>query len=193
MKKSLGATTIILPTPTWVIATYDARGKPNMMTAAWAGVCCSKPPCICVSLRAATYTHGNIKRRKAFTVNVPGQNYVAEADYAGLVSGRTRDKFADTGLNAVKSELVDAPYVAEFPLVLECRLLHVFELGLHTQFVGEIVDVKANEEILGEDGYPDIEKLKPIIFTPGATTYHGIGKYLGKGLSLGKERGFGAD
>ena len=57
MKTSLGAKTLIYPTPVVVVATYDKAGKANMMTAAWAGVCCSKPPCITVSLRKATYTY----------------------------------------------------------------------------------------------------------------------------------------
>lgn len=186
MKKSLGAQTLIVPTPVWVIGTYDEDGKPNLMTAAWAGVSCSKPPCVAVSLRAATYTHGNISARKAFTVNVPSQEYVRETDYVGIASGRNEDKFTRTGLTPLKSDLVDAPYVAEFHLILECKLVSSLELGLHTHFVGEIADVKVDEEVLDERGYPDIEKIKPFVYTPGAQTYHGIGKLLGKGFSIGK-------
>jgi transposase-like protein len=51
-------------------------------------------------------------------------------DYFGLVSGRDTDKFAATKLTPVKSDLVDAPFVKEFPLVLECKLVELFELGL---------------------------------------------------------------
>jgi flavin reductase (DIM6/NTAB) family NADH-FMN oxidoreductase RutF len=35
MLKSLGAKTILYPTPVSVIGTYDKDGKPNVMTAAW--------------------------------------------------------------------------------------------------------------------------------------------------------------
>jgi flavin reductase (DIM6/NTAB) family NADH-FMN oxidoreductase RutF len=87
----------------------------------------------------------------------------------------------------VESILVDAPYVREFPLILECRLLHTLEIGLHTLFVGEILDVKADEEVLGDKGFPDIEKVRPIIFGPEIRTYHGIGKYLGKAFAIGKD------
>jgi flavin reductase (DIM6/NTAB) family NADH-FMN oxidoreductase RutF len=84
---------------------------------------------------------------------------------------------------------VDAPYVGEFPLVLECRLLQTIEIGLHTQFVGEILDVKAEESVLGENGLPDIEKVRPILFDPEIRTYHGVGKHLGQAYSIGKEIG----
>jgi flavin reductase (DIM6/NTAB) family NADH-FMN oxidoreductase RutF len=85
------------------------------MTAAWAGICCSAPVCIAVSLRKATYTFGNIVERKAFTVNVPSERFVRDVDYFGIVSGRRKDKFAETGLTPVKSSVVDAPYIDEFP------------------------------------------------------------------------------
>ena len=103
-----------------------------------------------------------------------------------MVSGRDVDKFSAAGLTPVKSELVDAPYVEEFPLVLECRLLNAVEIGLHTQFIGEIMDVKAEAEFFGDDGLPDIEKVRPIIFAPEGRSYHGVGKYLGKAFSIGK-------
>jgi flavin reductase (DIM6/NTAB) family NADH-FMN oxidoreductase RutF len=188
MKKSIGPKTIVYPTPVLVVGSYDDEGKPNVMTVAWGGICCSVPPCVAVSLRKATYSHGNIVRRKAFTVSVPSERHVKEADYFGIVSGRSEDKFAATGLTPVRSELVDAPYVQEFPLVLECRLAHTFELGLHTQFVGEILDVKIDEDVLGQGGVPDLEKLLPIAFAPEAHAYYALGRHLGKAFSIGKKR-----
>jgi flavin reductase (DIM6/NTAB) family NADH-FMN oxidoreductase RutF len=186
VKKSLGARTIAIPTPAWVVGTYDKNGRPNVMTAAWAGICCSKPPCIYVSLRKATYTYGNIIERKAFTVSIASETYAREVDYVGLVSGRDVDKFAVTGLTPVKSELVDAPYVGEFPLILECKVIHIIEIGLHTEFIGEIMDVKGDSSVLDNDGLPDIGKVRPIIFSPSSRTYHKVGRYLGQAFSIGK-------
>ncbi len=189
MKKSFGAKTLAFPTPVWVVGTYDKEGKPNIMTAAWGGICCSNPPCVAVSLRKATYSYGNMMERKAFTINVPSEAHAREADYVGIASGRKADKFAAAGLTPVRSELVDAPYVGEFPLVLECRLLQTVEIGLHTQFIGEIVDVKADETVLGEKGMPDIEKVKPIVYAPEVGAYYRIGGSLGSAYSIGKNIG----
>lgn len=177
-KKSLGAGTYALPAPVWVVGTYDASGKPNLMTAAWGGICNSKPPCIYVSLRKATYSHGNIVLRRAYTVSIPSERYVKEADWIGIASGRDVDKFSMMHLTPVRGSKVDAPYVEEFPLVIECQVKEVVELGLHTQFVGEIMDVKADEDVLNKKGALDIKKVKPIIFTPTAGTYHGVGRKL---------------
>ncbi len=186
MKKSVGAKTLLFPTPVLMVGTYDRSGKPNLMNAAWGGICCSQPPCVAISLRKATYSYGCIVERKAFTVGIACEGKMIEADYCGIASGRDGDKFAVSGLTHVRSDLVDAPYAAEFPVVLECRLLHTNEIGLHTQFIGEIIDVKADTDVCGEDGYLDIMKIKPLIYDTSHKGYHGVGPLLGGAFSVGK-------
>ena len=187
-KMSLGAKTVIIPTPVWVIGTYDKEGKPNMMTSSWVGICSSKPASVMTCLREATYSFGNIQERKAFTVNIPSESLAEEAAYVGRVSGRDTDKFTKTALTPVKSALVDAPYIREFPLVIECRLKQTVDLGSHTMFIGEILDVKADRSVLSESGVPDIEKLKPFVYAPGSSKFYGIGPSLGDVSGLSKEK-----
>ena len=186
MKTSFGPKTLIYPAPVWCVGSYDTHGSPNVMTIAWGGICCSSPPCVTISLRKATYTYGSIMQKKAYTLSVPSEKHAGVADYFGMASGRNEDKFARTGLTPVKSELVDAPYVAEFPMVLECRVIHHYEIGLHTHFVGEIRDVKVEESVLGDDGNADIEKVRPILFSPDTDAYHGVGSVVGKAFDMGK-------
>jgi flavin reductase (DIM6/NTAB) family NADH-FMN oxidoreductase RutF len=185
MKKSLGAHTIIYPTPVLVVGTYDAEGRANVMTAAWGGICCSEPPCLCVSVRRSRHTYSALVERREFTVSLPSEAFVAAADYFGIVSGRDVDKFTATGLTAARSDLVDAPYVAEFPLAAECMLKQTLDLGTHTLFVGEIVDIKVDEDLLDGDGHPSVEGIKPIAHMPGGD-YVGLGGSLGAPFSLGR-------
>jgi flavin reductase (DIM6/NTAB) family NADH-FMN oxidoreductase RutF len=189
LKTSIGAKTLLYPTPVLVVGSYDADGKPNVMTAAWGGVACSKPPCVAVSLRAATASHGNIMSRKAFTISLPNEDQAAESDYFGMVTGRDHDKFAETGLTPVRSDLVDAPYVGEFPLVLECKVVAVHELGLHTQFIGEVIDAKVDDSVLQEDGHVDLAKLRPILFAMDPGAYFAVGELVGKAWTIGKTVG----
>lgn len=185
MKKSLGAGIFALPTPAWVVGSYDKQGKANAMTIAWGGVCCSKPPCLAISLRQATYTYGCIMERGAFTVNIPSEKQAVETDFFGMASGKDVDKFARTGLTPVKAESVDAPYIKEFSLVVECSLLHTVEIGLHTQFIGEVKDVLADESVL-VDGVPVMDKVLPILYGTGTKTYFKTGGHLGKSFSIGR-------
>ena len=187
MKISIGANTILYPTPVLIVGTYDVDEKPNLMTVAWGGICCSDPPCVAIAVRKATYTYGNICAQKAFTVSIPSEKHARCADYFGIASGKNANKFDVSGLTPVKSSLVNAPYVEEFPIALECKLIHQIEIGLHTQFIGEILDIKADKSVLGEKGMPDIEKVRPFSYDPGAYAYYKTGEFLGAAFSIGKD------
>lgn len=115
------------------------------MTAAWGGIGCSKPPCVAISLRRTTYSYASIEARKAFTISIPSEAQVKMADFVGMKSGRNLDKFAVCHLNPVRSALVDEPYVAETPLILDCCLIQTLEIGLHTLFVEPRAEDRSDE------------------------------------------------
>lgn len=187
MKKSFGAKTLAFPNPVWCVGSYDTNDQPNLMTIAWGGICCSSPPAVTISLRKATYTYGNIMARKAYTISIPSAKYVKEADYVGMASGKRENKFKTTGLTPIKSELVDAPYVDEFPMILECKVMHTYEIGLHTQFIGEIIDVKVDQAALTDGGLPDMNKVGPFIYGGEIQSYHRIGEKIGGAFDIGKK------
>jgi flavin reductase (DIM6/NTAB) family NADH-FMN oxidoreductase RutF len=186
-KVALEPNTILHPHPVLIVGTYGADGKPNLMAASWGGICCSDPPCVAVSLREATLTYHNILNSRAFSVGIPSQKHVEIADYVGIVSGRDHDKFKDTGLTPLKSQKVNAPLAAELPYSLECRLLEHHKLGLHTIFIGEILGLLADKDVLGPNGYPDIEKTQAILYGGfGSSHYFAVGEKLAKAFSAGK-------
>ena len=188
MKLTLPPQTILLPSPVLVIGTYGADGKPNIMTAAWGGIASSKPPCISVSLREATLSYHNIKQTEAFTVNFPSEKHLQEADFVGMISGKDRDKFKETGLTPEKSKLVNAPIVQEFPYALECKLVKQIDLGMHTMFIGEIVGMVADSEVLNSDQLPDIKKVRPMLYgSLGNRAYYSVGEKLGAAFDVGKK------
>jgi flavin reductase (DIM6/NTAB) family NADH-FMN oxidoreductase RutF len=186
MRRSLGPSLLAYPMPAFLVGTYDAEGKANIMTAAWGGICCSAPPCVMVAVRPQRWTFQALKSRRAFTVGVPSCALAVAADYAGIVSGETQDKFAGAGLTAKRAALVDAPYAEECPVVLECELIRTLELGSHTQFIGKILDAKVREDCLTPDGRPDTGKIDPLIFDAGQGMYYSLGPAVGKAFSIGK-------
>jgi len=179
-KKDLGAAPGIFPGPVLVVGSYNEDGTPNMMTASMGGILAMTPPAIYVSLRKATLTHTNITRDGVYTVNIPSQQYARETDYVGIVSGRNGNKFETTGLTPVKGSFVNAPYVDEFPVIYECKVIQVVQVGSHTQFIAEIVNIKASENVLNEKGRPALDKIKPIVFGVSENSYFGIGNEVDK-------------
>lgn len=185
MKTSLGPRTLLYPHPMLIIGTYDADGRPDAMAAAWGGICSSDPPCVAFSVQKSRYTYTNLMASGACTVNIPSSAHMAEADFFGIASGRDVDKFAASGLTAVPAPLVHAPAVEEFPVVLCCRIVDTVEIGVHVQFIAEILDVLVDDAVMGEDGKPDMEKISPLIYDSMRREYRTVGGYAGKAFSAG--------
>lgn len=183
---SLGPQAFLSPVPVMLVGTYDSEGRPNIMASAWGGLCSSQPPCLAVSVRRSAWTHRALKERQAFTVSLPARAQAGMADFIGLVSGRDEDKFAALGLTAAAGEHVDAPYVAECPVVLELLLRHALELGSHTQFVGEIMDVKVRKDCLTPDGLPDPARVGALHYAPLLNEYYGTGDFVARAFAVGK-------
>ena len=183
---SLGPQAFLSPAPVLLVGTYDEAGQPNIMTAAWGGLCCSQPPCLSVSLRRSSWTCRSLQQKQAFTVSIPSRNMVGQADFAGLVSGRQEEKFKTLGLTPRAGEHVDAPFVAECPVVLELLLRHSLELGSHIQFVGEIMDVKVNRNCLTPEGLPDPARIDALSFAPLTEEYYAVGEFVARAFAVGK-------
>ena len=112
---------------------------------------------------------------------------MAEADFFGMVSGDATDKFAISGLTPLRADHVDAPCIAGFSVVLECRVAKHVKIGAHTQFIGEILDVKIDESMLDSERKPDIERLQVIGFDVFRSAYYKTGPVAGRAYSAGRK------
>ncbi len=182
MRKNFGAKAILYPMPVLIIGSYDENGVPDAMNAAWGGISEETQISICVS--AEHKTTQNILSNGYFTVSVSDIENVVSADYVGVVSGNKEpNKIEKAGWHAVKSEFVNTPIFEELPMALECKLVSYDEESC--RLVGEIVNVCADERILGTDGKIDLAKFVPITYDPVHHTYRKLGEEVGKAFSDG--------
>ena len=178
-KRDLGSKLALYPNPLLLVGTYDDSGKPNVMTVGWGGICNSRPPCVAISVRKETNTYQGLINRKAFTINIPDEKFINETSYFGIASGHNVNKFEETGLTPIKSDFIDAPYIEEIPLNIECEVIQTIEIGSHTQFIGLIKNVKIDSSF--DEEKPIIERLNPIIYGVGDNhQYYTINKKLKK-------------
>lgn len=156
--------TALFPVPVVLVTCSDQDGKANVITLAWAGNICSDPPQIGISIRPSRYSHKLVQESKEFVVNIPPAHLVREVDYCGTVSGRNLDKFKETGLTPIQASQVKAPLIKECPVNIECKVKQSVTLGTHDLFIGEVVTVQVDQEILDERGKTDIAKANPISY-----------------------------
>ena len=182
MRKNFGPKSMCYPMPVYIIATYNADGTPNAMNAAWGGISEEAEISICVD--SGHKTAKNILERKAFTVSMATADQMAGCDYVGIVSGnKDPEKFAKAGFHATRSEFVDAPLIDELPMALECELISYDPESC--RLVGKIVNVCAEESVLGENGMVDVAKLRPITYDPMNHHYLVLGEKVGRAFHDG--------
>ena len=184
MKKSLGVKPYLYPMPVLMIATYGEDGTVDVMNMAWGGICASN--LVALNIDEDHKTAENIKKRGAFTLSVADVDHLAEADFFGIATGnKMPDKFARSGLHAVKSEHVDAPVVEEFPITLECKVAEVQRSAGNFRVVGEIINVLADEKVVDEKGKVDPTKLNAFVFDQFQSGYYAIGGKVGQAWHSG--------
>ena len=170
--------------PVLMIATYDAQGNVDVMNMAWGGICGENM--VALNIDEDHKTAENIKNKGAFTLSIADIPHIEAADFFGIASAhKMPDKFARSGLHAVKSERVDAPVVEEFPVTLECRVVECQNTVYGFRVLGQIVNVLAEESVLDARGKVDPTKLNAFVFDQFQNGYYAIGEKCGQAWNTG--------
>ena len=184
MRKDIRNGAAIFPMPVILIATYNEDGTVDVMNAAW----CTAYDMAQVQLNISEshLTTKNIRRTRSFSIALADVNHIVEADYVGIVSGeKVKDKFEKTGLTASKGQMVNAPVLEDFPVIMECELVDAdfLEYGV----IGEVKRLAVKEEYLDKDGKVDVAKLGIIAYDPINHGYHVVGEKVGQAFSDGRK------
>lgn len=176
----------MLPQPVLIIGTYDEKGIPNAMNAAWTSQWDAHE--IFISLGSHATTENLKQNGGEFTVAFATAEAATAADYVGIVSGKKEpNKVAKTGWTVEKASHVNAPVFTNFPMTFECRIKRTMdesETGCY--IVAEIVNILVDEKYLAMDGKPDVERMNLITFDPIHLGYIQLGKRVGNAFADGK-------
>lgn len=176
-KRLFPASTALYPLPAVLVTCGDYMGENNAITLAWVGTVSSEPPMIAIGVRPTRYSFGLLQRYGDFVVNLPRASQVDILNYCGTVSGRTTDKFKTAGITPARADNVRAPIITEFPVNIECKVTNRISLGSHDLFLGEVVSVHVDPDIL-VDGKIEPSKMDPVAYFGGQ--YFQLGDAIGK-------------
>ncbi|MFC1979804.1 flavin reductase family protein [Chloroflexota bacterium] len=184
IKTLMGPQTLIYPMPALLVGA-NINDKPNFMAVAWGGIANSEPPMISVAIRHQRYTLRGVRQNMTFSVNVPSTDMVRETDYCGITSGSKVDKVEVCKFKVFYGKLSNAPLIEQCPINLECKVVHILDLGSHSLVIGRIEEIHVSESCL-TDGKPDVNKIKPFAYNT-THQYHVLGNAIAKAFSIGKE------
>lgn len=108
------------------LLTTKVGEKVNTMTISWGtvGIEWGRPIFI-TFVREHRYTREMLDEHPEFTVCVPMEGSDLKiGGFCGMNSARDVDKIKAMNLTLTESELVEVPGIAEYPLILECKLLY---------------------------------------------------------------------
>jgi len=182
----MGPQTLVYPMPALLVGA-NIDDKPNFMTVAWGCVANSEPPMISVAIRHTRHTFKGIRQNGTFSVNIPSTDMVIEVDYCGITSGSKVNKVEACQFEVFYGKLGNAPLIEQCPVNLECKVIHILDLGSHALVIGRIEETHVSESCL-TDGEPDVSKIRPITYIDSPITrYQALGEVLAKAFSVGKE------
>ncbi len=180
--------TMIYPLPAVLVSCGSTPEEYNLLTIAWTGTICSDPPMCYISVRKERHSYEIIERNREFVINLTHEKLARETDWCGCRSGKKFNKWKEMNLTPGEAKVVKAPIVNESPVNIECVVKDTLELGTHTMFIAEVVNVRIDNEYLDPDsGKFAIEGTKPLVYCHGA--YFKMGKKIGKfGWSVEKKK-----
>lgn len=182
MKKNIGSVVGLYPTPV-VIAGTVIDNKANWINIAHIGIIGLDS--IMLSMGKAHYSNQGIKQNKTVSVNLVNEKMLVEADYVGMVSGKTIDK--SEVFDYYMGELKNSPIIKNSPLVMECEVVDNYETKSYNHFILKVVHTHAEEDVLSENGKIDYEKVRPILFEMPTRTYLKTGNKVADCWSIGKD------
>lgn len=134
-----------------IVTCNDENGQTNPITIAWHSPISKNPPLYSISVAPSRYSHNLIEKSKEFVINFIPFSLVEKVHFCGSYSGRKIDKINQSGLTLDDSEKVKTKYIKECFAHFECKLHNMIVLGDHTLFVGEIVNILADEDAFIDD------------------------------------------
>ena len=187
MKVNVKKHTMMYPAPAVVASAYDENGNADACTLAFATMCSHHPPAVMIAINSTLKrkTLKSILLQKEICLAFPSVEHVSDVDYLGIESGYDEDKLSKIGFTHQKAEYVNAPIIDEFKVCLECRVMHVAEVGSHTQITGEIVNVKADESVLNEKNKIDFRLLDPLAYDDITHSYYKTGEKIDDAFKMG--------
>ena len=179
MKQDWKPGTLIYPLPAIMVTVGAEESEYNILTVAWTGTICSDPAMCYISVRPERYSYPILKKNMEFVINLTTEELARATDWSGVRSGRDYNKFEEMKLTPAKAHVVNAPYIEESPLCIECRVKEVISLGTHDMFIAEVVNILADEKYINPlTGTFDMKKANLLVYAHGK--YYGLGELIGK-------------
>jgi flavin reductase (DIM6/NTAB) family NADH-FMN oxidoreductase RutF len=144
---NMASVQLLPPAPVVLVAVGDKEGKEkNIISVGMFNLFSQKPPLIGIAVLTSRQSYRLLEECPDFSINVPGKDLIDQVITCGTKSGKSVDKFKETGLTAVPGMKIKSPKIEECLINIEVKKRESFEKGDHTWYVGEIVHTDVTKD-----------------------------------------------
>ena len=134
------------------VVSMDNNGQVNVMALLWKTIGeLWMIPVITIAVAPSRYTFELLTEGvREFTVNIPSKKIADTINITGSLSGRSVDKFKETGWEIIEGKRTKVPTIKDCSLAYECKIVHSCQSGnmaSHHLFFGQILTAYASNEI----------------------------------------------
>ena len=155
MKKNIGSKFALYPTPATVVGTVGADGKVNFLLVAHIGIVSHSK--LLVSMHNVHFSNQAVRDTKKLSINLINEDWIAQADYVGTVSGAKVDKSGAFEYHLGEN---GTPVIEKSPLCMECEVIDTYCIDNFENFICEIKNTYIEENLLDDKGKIDYTQLK---------------------------------
>jgi len=162
----------ISPRPIAFVGSVNSNGEHNLAPFSFFNGFGANPPIVGFSPALSGRTGLpkdtllNIKETSEFTISIVTKDIIEQVSLSSCEYPRGVDEFSMAGLSKFKTELISPPGVKESPIIMECKLVDIVELGNFPAsgnlILGEILLLHVNENIINEENKIDSEKINHV-------------------------------
>lgn len=150
--------------PVILISYFDENGVPNVTTLSSSYTLSNM---VLLGFGSKSYAVNNIKKIKDFVINIPDRKLMKEIDFCGYSTGSNCKKFDFTNLTPIKSEIINAPTIAECPISIECTLADIIENDNFPGITNVLAEIKGriiSESLLNQNQQLDYASIDAVLY-----------------------------
>jgi flavin reductase (DIM6/NTAB) family NADH-FMN oxidoreductase RutF len=118
-----------------VVTAKDGNQFHGMTVSAFTSIAL-QPPLVLVSIEKTSRTHDMIQNSEHFGVTILADDQKDISDrFAGRIPAFDDNRFLELAIETLTS---GAPFIVGGLAYLDCHIVHTYDTGLHTLFIGEV-------------------------------------------------------
>ena len=147
------------PAPNVLVSCRGLDGENNVLAVGYCCNCSYDPPMVMVGIVPSRYSYKMIKESGCFVVNLVSRKYSETFNYLGSHSKRERDKLSEMNVKLCEGIKVNAPFIDDCPVNIECRVVDSIMTGSHEMFVGRVEYIHGDSSIVDSEGNIDFSSI----------------------------------